>query len=1361
MNIVRYLGNKLGLNTQSKELTSEKSMVTDVSQKILSNSDSPQEESPSLSGRLISYFTASPKDQEEKKEEFNQQEYEFLNADQFQEEHILEIISKVEGADVLDFLASTTVGKFCVNNSNFVRQNVRKALIGKTDFNEVIKNKRNELIILEGNSNLSDAIEAFSPKAAQLVQEELAGNINNEKGESEARFPGFSTWLIKENDYFQSIIKSIFYKVVLNFAKDTKLKLVDNKEEFKGEISTEFVKELIKLAFDEFDKIEEEFLRIDLLESEEEKKEQFYKLLAPAVEKFLKIALPNGKADLELADGVFNIPCKGVSSAVWEVITKELVPEILLQSIRLVKKPPHHTNEDLEILDRPGGAVLKRIAKFIGEQCNNVAPELISEKSLSISEGVVETLIDDKSKHSSLSSWLALRIAEFASSDDPVVKKIWTYSASNIESIFLHAFASMGKDAEGNLLPDIGKKGLTLIENFFTENKEKLQTEFASSMSMSLKEREKYQAEFFKPLVKEILEKCNLQDNPLVSLVKDALFPEILRQIYQDMTEFNSDQGEYKKRLVNKLFDPVSYANQNRANSTKEFSESLENAEIALKKAHENSGINTTVENLATACGILSEDIIKVVRDFAEEDQELLADLVNKSVFEDYTLSPEELREFGEGIHVFMQGETVDLNNSWNYIKKILETTLFKVLTTVAEKTDVSGEENRNINKNEMLASNAIHRILSILSSRIPVIDRELKAIEESEENQKEKKLKIYKLFEPLAIEFLGLAGDHVEEVFPVPNFLKDSLKKKLETLFLPAIFYQVYTDLNSLRYEIPAEKETLKNIFSSEAPNHAINVIEDYINKFIPYYLETNPEKVTEIFERVGGKYFNILNSEQKASLKNLLNKNIKTLGLDPAVKDMSDAISEYSKGMMSRILRGLFENIASKENETNEHGEKNNFLLTTAIALIKVSGGYFRRINKIPPDERNYPAYVVPHKVMLKGFFDANELHDALKMDNDPNATEEDKRKQRLNSFFIPFVQNLLEISGFNDPKDFPVPSPMKEEMWKVFKETILPETMLNIFEDCLKPSNINELLLKVIDSLTSEVDEFNEELDKSTVDMTKDPHQKELNAALGDLIREMINLVPESITKVIFKSNKINKMTSEAIGNAVRKRLDHKTMIQYIESALSNFSLKKPDADRGKSTARILKENRLKEKELNKKMTSYISKQLQETFKAFMKKKWASFQKSYNELILKLFGKPGLKVKKFFDKILHFIFFDLLGPVFNFIMFKMLWFFVDLKIASKTKEIIRDTHMPIHENLIYKFCDIWTEIMKGKKKASDIEDDIINDAKNATKPASESDIPPSGNDIPSSENDIPPSENDNEGSLDSDDEVIPIET
>ena len=373
---------------------------------------------------------------------------------------------------------------------------------------------------------------------------------------------------------------------------------------------------------------------------------------------------------------------------------------------------------------------------------------------------------------------------------------------------------------------------------------------------------------------------------------------------------------------------------------------------------------------------------------------------------------------------------------------------------------------------------------------------------------------------------------------------------------------------------------------------------------------------------------------------------------------------------------------------------------MLTTGISIIKTVTNHVKTINKIPKEGRNYSAHIVPNDKMLQGFADADQLHAALIKDLDPNATPEEKRQHRLTTFFIPFAQNLLEISDMDNPEDFPVPAPMKQQMWKLFKEEILPQVLMNVFEETLKPENINELMLSVLGTLADEVDDFSKRIDNVDDVQVSDPHQRELDAGLGEFVKEMLDLVPQFWLKNIFKIDKIKKMTSEKLGQVVRKKLDDKTLIGYLDAVLGNFSLKKPDANRGKTEAQLQIERQKKEKELHKKMTTYVSDQIKDTTKNFIKSKWSNFQQSFDTQVKRFLGKPGMAVKSFLDKVFRVIFIKGLGSVFNFLLFKSVWFFVDMKIASITKEGIKDAHMPIHENGVYKCCDTFMEIMKRRQ-------------------------------------------------------------
>ena len=51
------------------------------------------------------------------------------------------------------------------------------------------------------------------------------------------------------------------------------------------------------------------------------------------------------------------------------------------------------------------------------------------------------------------------------------------------------------------------------------------------------------------------------------------------------------------------------------------------------------------------------------------------------------------------------------------------------------------------------------------------------------------------------------------------------------------------------------------------------------------------------------------------------------------------------------------------------------------------------------------------------------------------------------------------------------------------------------------------------------------------------------------------------------------------------------------------------------------------------------------------------------------------------------------------------KLIWSLIDWHISGKADEIIKDMHMKIHENLIYKMTDnLFEKLLDGMKKATD---------------------------------------------------------
>ena len=477
-----------------------------------------------------------------------------------------------ECSDALNWIAGSPVGVRAVNNINLVRKAVKRGIIGKdSTFTSMTERYREKLISLERNKNLANVTNALVPRIAREIKEKIIGIDTPEaeamakaKGKKNGKFKGFRTFLEKEDAFFVEIIRGIAYKIVVNFAEHTK-----NTKNVDGEIGTEIVKEIIKLAFEDFDKVDEKFNQIENLTCNETKKKLFEELFAPASEKFLKIALPNGKKDLEMGGPL--------STAVWKVISTEVIPEVLTDVIRLVKKSaPHHSNEDLEVLNRPGGAALKNIAKFIGEQSKKSAPELLDEKSIDIAEAFMEKFVDtpinedDKKIYSNSIKWISEKVKEFALSKDSVVDDVWRISAKNIESIVLHALASFCKDSKGNLIPDAASKALAIINKFIEENKARIDKEYIDTETLPDKEKKKARAALFKPLVFQFLQGAGLEENDLVKIVKDGALPAVFRDVYQDMTLYNKNTSEFRERLINTLFDEKAYISQNKDSISKD-----------------------------------------------------------------------------------------------------------------------------------------------------------------------------------------------------------------------------------------------------------------------------------------------------------------------------------------------------------------------------------------------------------------------------------------------------------------------------------------------------------------------------------------------------------------------------------------------------------------------------------------------------------------------------------------------------------------------------------------------------------------------------------------------------------------------
>lgn len=1209
-----------------------------------------------------------------------------------------------------------------IAGNEWTRNQIKSYFFGNTNFPKTREKLRDELQILTGNNTLSDVAEALSCKLKSIVLTKLTDNTNP----LNHNYPGFKFFINKEDEFTTQIFQVLVLKVVINLVKETKRELTDK---FDGNLPTQVLTDLIKIANNSLKKVDQDtFQKIKNLPNINDRNREFRKLFRPISDEFLAIALPNKEDDLELGK---------LSNTVWQELSEEAIPDLFVNIYELTYQPPHHTKKDSEELERPGGAALERLAKFLAEKTERDLPEIIQKNAATIGKAAVSKLLVGSENRSWLEDWVGDRLVQISTSDNPEIKLLWSYAKKNIESIIIHALASLGSSknpeenhSKKNIVPDVMSNVHEILENFFTENKETIDKTFKETDNSTEEDRNNQLNILFKKLSDEILKKANLQENPLVALVKDEFIPELLREFYEDMYLYRENLSSDSETLKIDLLDAVACANQDHDAVIKEYREVLENLEESKKTVLEKSGVGKVVDELEQSCGLFAKDITRILKNFAEEDKKKISEMLNNAMMlKDFNLT----EQLGEGLQNFFKNNSENLKKSWEYSETIVKAALFKVFATIAKNEKVEGEDDRTENINTKIVGNVVHRVLSFLNKKIPVIDAELKKLQNDEKlSEEEKELKIRKLYQPLAEDFLALAGENLEEILPVPKIFRGPLKDLLKTTLLPVIFHDMYTQLNKGREEAPENSKKLDEIVPSGSK--FVQKVADFIEKFVPYYMETHPEDISKIAMKATDKFVKKLSNDTQNQLNNLLTKNIKQLGENPEMAKTSKAISEYSNGMILKIFSGIAQNIKNKQSVKDKNGQ-NHFLLNTSIGFIKLISDHVKRINQIPPKGRMYPAHNVHPRDMHGGFADeknygTNMLHPALTKDFVKGATKEDKDNQRLKEFFVPFAKDILEIAGITSPKDLDVPDPIRQEFWNLFQEKILPEVMMSVFKGVTedeKPGTLNTLMLntlmlKTIDALNEAVEDIDKGVDVNDAKEDLDEQQELLNVALGRLIKEMVELVPDFWTMTVFNNEKIKNMTAASIGKIVRKKLDQTTMTELLDKCLESVTIPKPWEDRKKTPAEIARGNKRVEKELSKKMTHYISKQAKEKFKNLIKSKWNDFHENFDKSVKKYLGKPGLAIKHFFDDILHFIFFDILGPVFHFIVFNVLWFFVDMKIAGKSQEIIKDAQMPIHENLLFNLCTEWAKSMKGEQKVEETQQKLIEEAERELKEGEE---------------------------------------
>lgn len=930
-----------------------------------------------------------------------------------------------------------------------------------------------------------------------------------------------------------------------------------------------------------------------------------------------------------------------------------------------------------------------------------------------------------------------------AKGSSPEVQRISAFAERYIGEIISRAASNFSGEGEGNPLTRATKNLFEVVQKFFKRKGEMLKTEIPKVAKLGEgKEKDQRLEELFGELSQKILAQAGIasaEDLSIPSFLKGSIYntmtksvlPAQIFALYQDLAGPEKQRDEDRKRLAKMLFDPKDLKE---VDASKVLYELYRTMHEPTEKIYEAAGTTHAVKQVENIASTIGFDIRGKIQDYLKGNATDVAGMLN-TFLNTQKLSDGEIQWIAEAIEELSKGDDPTLKKVWADLESITTSIIFKAFVNIADTPDPVIKPSEKEHSRQVLISNVLVQFVGAISHNFDSIHVHAKKIMRIEDPVQRTE-KFRKVFRPLAKELLDRAIPKSEKELPIPAALKGSIWKLIEEQFLPDMLSKAYEDIAGWYYAKGEEAEKLQKIFGTTHPATMAELLGQYASDFLPHYLSTS-------HDQVGASLLEIMKSYLKSSkapaaseafksvesdhddLKDLFAKNVQKVAESPeeVVKKVWPASKEYMEAVMMRVLAQIGERMQSLE------ANEKNFLLETVIKLLNVMTEHFVILTEIKDGAKKGNAFEVPEREILKKF---RGLHKGVP--NDPKLSDEEKAKIRSENFFKPLTKDILGIAGINAPKDLPVPKALQQQIWDAMHDQLVPEVMRGIFETFLDPHSLNLLLLNSLELLNTALEKIPE---GEVQEVEDDAHQWELNKTCGELILQLIKMVPTTLAHSILRIDHVKEMTAETIGKAVRQNLKSWTAIQMLDSALyggalglhtgewqgEKFMPKKvvldhkgnetleptrmsfyfPKTGPGKKMFEAEQVRRRSEVDIKVKelLTNTISKQVKGTILYFFVGRWKRFQAAFDAWIKRHFGEVGMKLKKVIDTLLRTLFFTGLGTLLSLVLYplyKVAELSVESYIGWRSRQIVQNLHMSIHENLAYKMTEVFVTALKG---------------------------------------------------------------
>lgn len=257
-----------------------------------------------------------------------------------------------------------------------------------------------------------------------------------------------------------------------------------------------------------------------------------------------------------------------------------------------------------------------------------------------------------------------------------------------------------------------------------------------------------------------------------------------------------------------------------------------------------------------------------------------------------------------------------------------------------------------------------------------------------------------------------------------------------------------------------------------------------------------------------------------------------------------------------------------------------------------------------------------------------------------------------------------------------------------------------------------------LTVIPQLTATVDKEREE----------DETQAALNKACGELVLELAGVLGKSVIKTAFKFKRVQTMTAEKIGRALRRQLAKKwTLLQMIDKGASTGM---PNLFKGSQwnkdgkfvrtgqpndvdfaeTDEELEHQELERieytektyKEVRSKMIASARRLVVDNINGYLKAPFLWLKTIWDAAVNKVFGKYSSDVREFFSWIGRITMLRFIELGLAFIgkhIAEAFWYFPEIYLGAKADHLLQSLQHDIHDNLLYRLSDELIASLKGQ--------------------------------------------------------------